>query len=148
MQIRSSVALQSSFSTADCSGVFLTGDLRSNLCHDQSARLSWCHPDAPSWNTHQPLCLLHLRFRALFFSPSRTCTNTYRDARPLVPIDERRCTLWNQRGDQMHAQVRSTRTRAHPHSQTSPCLGEMQQWEINNKFPIPFHWVLPVLAHS
>lgn len=61
------VALQSSFSTADCSDVFLTRDLGSNLCHYQSARPSWCHPDAPSWNTHRPLCLLHFKFRGFFF---------------------------------------------------------------------------------
>lgn len=73
------VALQSSFSTADCGDVFLTRDLGRNLCHYQSARPSWCHPDAPSWNTHRPLCLLHFRFRGLFFfSPCWTCTNTYK----------------------------------------------------------------------
>lgn len=54
--------LQSFSPTADCCDTFLNRDLRSNLCHYQSARPPWCHPDAPSWNTHQPLCLLHLRF--------------------------------------------------------------------------------------
>lgn len=51
------------FFTAVCSNVFFTGDPRSNLCHYQSARISWCHPDAPSWNTHRLLCLLPLRCR-------------------------------------------------------------------------------------
>lgn len=96
MQFRSSVVLQSSFSAADCSDVFLTRDLRSNLCHHQSARPSWCHPDAPSWNTHRPLCLLHLRFRALFSPQSWTCTNTYADARPLTLIHKSRYTLLKQ----------------------------------------------------
>lgn len=79
-----------------CSDVFLTRDLRSNLCHYQSARPSWCHPDAPSWNTHRPLCLLHLRFSALFSPQSWTCTNTHADARPLTLIHKSRYTLLKQ----------------------------------------------------
>lgn len=55
------------FSTADRIDVFFTRDPGSNLCHYQSARLSWCHPDAPSWNTHRLLCLHHLRFRLPLF---------------------------------------------------------------------------------
>lgn len=79
-----------------CSDVFLTRDLRSNLCHYQSARPSWCHPDAPSWNTHRPLSLLHLRFSALFSPQSWTCTNTHADARPLTLIHKSRYTLLKQ----------------------------------------------------
>ncbi len=75
--MRSSVALQSFFSSADCSDVFLAADLRSNLCHYQSASFSWCHPDAPSWNTHQPLCLPHLRFSSRFFSCQVVYTQTH-----------------------------------------------------------------------
>lgn len=127
----SSVALQSTFSNAACNDVFFTRDLRSNLCHYQSTRPSWCHPDAPSWNTHRPLCLLRLRFWALFFC--EVAPNTYTDARPLTLIHERRCTLWNQRRVRMHTQVQTlkhTRARTltnHPLSEVDAAVENKRQ---------------------